>query len=51
VFKTIDGMVININKRRTKMRLKKLVDQTVTTFARHQQVAENQMLAIKLQRK
>lgn len=45
---TMDGVVLKLNKRRIKTRLKKLVDQTVTAFAQKQTVAVNEMLVAKL---
>ncbi len=45
---TMDGVVLKLNKRRIKMRLKKLVDQTVTAYAQKQTAAENEMLVAKL---
>ncbi len=41
---TLDGIVINLKKRKTKMRLKKLVDQTVTAYVQKQKGSENEML-------
>jgi hypothetical protein len=41
---TTDGFVLDLDRRRTKMRLKKLVDQTVMAYAQKQSAAENEML-------
>ena len=41
---TKDGTVINVKKRRTKMLLKKLVEQTVTAYVQKQKTAESEMM-------
>jgi len=41
---TIEGILLKVHKRRMKMRLKKLVDQTVTAFQQKQKSSENEML-------
>lgn len=43
---TVDGVALNLDKRKTKMRLKKLVDQTVATYQQKQELTENQLLVI-----
>ena len=43
---TMDGVVLKLDKRRTKMRLKKLVDQTVTAYHQKQIATENGMLVV-----
>jgi hypothetical protein len=45
---TLDGIVLKLDKRRTKMRLKKMVDQTVAAYAKRQKAAADQMLVAKL---
>lgn len=45
---TIDGIVLKLNKRKTKMILKKLVDQTTATYMQKQMVSENEMLVVKM---
>ncbi len=39
----MDGHVLNLNKRRTKMRLKKMVEQKVTAYVQKQKETEDQM--------
>lgn len=41
---TIEGKVLNIKKRKVKMDLKKILEQTVTAFEQKHQPSENQML-------
>jgi hypothetical protein len=47
---TVDGCRLDLNKRKTKMRLKKLVDQTVMAYAQRPKVSENKMLVLHLTR-
>ena len=48
---TMDNIALKLNKRRTKMRLKKLTDQIVATYAQQQKAAENEMLVLNVMRK
>ena len=48
---TMDNIALKLNKRRTKMRLKKLTDQTVATYVQQQKAAENEMLVVNVMRK
>ncbi len=48
---TIDGDVLNLNKRRTKMRLKKMVEQKVTAYVETQKESEDQMRMANLSKK
>lgn len=45
---TLEGTTLKLNKRNTKMRLKKLVDQTVAAYAQNQKADENKMLVATL---
>ncbi len=45
---TMNGLVLNLDKRRTKMRLKKLVDRTVAAYVQNKKAAENQMLVVNM---
>jgi hypothetical protein len=47
----IVGLRININKRKVKMNLKKVLDQAFLAFKGKQIITENQMLAVNLKRK
>jgi len=44
----VDGVVINLKKRRVKMNLKKVLDQSVIAYNKTQKAAENEMLVINL---
>ena len=47
----VEGMVININKKRVKMNLKKVLDQSIMAFNEKQKAAENEMLVINVFRR
>lgn len=47
----VEGMVINISKRRTKMKLKKVLEQSVVLYAQRKKAGENEMLVINTIRK
>ncbi|HSN61759.1 MAG TPA: hypothetical protein VLR49_12545 [Ferruginibacter sp.] len=47
----VEGLVININKRRVKMNLKKVLDQSILAFNEKQKSAENEMLVTNLIRR
>ncbi|MCW3089512.1 MAG: hypothetical protein JWP81_581 [Ferruginibacter sp.] len=52
VYKEItDGVILKLNKRKMKKRLKKLVDQTVISFVKNQKAGENEMLVMNMIRK
>ncbi len=44
----LNGVALKLKKRTTKMRLKKLVDQTVMAYMQKQKASENEMLVAKL---
>ena len=44
----VNGVVINLKKRRVKMGLKKVLEQSIIAFSAKQKAAENQMLVINL---
>jgi hypothetical protein len=44
----VDGVVINLKKRRVKMNLKKVLDQSVIAYNKTKKAAENEMLVINL---
>lgn len=44
----VNGLVINLKKRRVKMGLKKVLDQSVIAFNQKQKSAENEMLVMNL---
>lgn len=46
-----DGEVLNLNQRRTKMRLKKMVEQKVTAYVQKQKETEDQMCVSTLSNK
>lgn len=44
----VDGVVLNIKKRRVKMNLRKVLDQAIIAFNTKQKAAENEMLVMNL---
>jgi hypothetical protein len=46
-----DGIVINLKKRRVKMCLKKVLEQSITAYNQNYRMAENEMLVVNMIRK
>lgn len=47
----VEGVVINVKKRKVKMNLKKALDKSLIAFNKNQHAAENEMLVINLIKK